>query len=138
MEPLPYIDEHSRAIDAPPDAVWSALLGVLERMSGGAAIARLLGCDPAERSAELSGRPGETIPGFRVVEAEPGRRLELRGRHHFANYALTFEYDGESLLARTHAEFPGLLGRIYRAVVIGSGGHGIATRHLLRQVARAA
>ena len=37
-----------------------------------------------------AGRPGDAVPGFRVVEAEPGRRLALRGRHRFANYALTF------------------------------------------------
>jgi hypothetical protein len=30
------------------------------------------------------------VPGFRVVEAEPGRRFALRGRHRFSNYALTF------------------------------------------------
>ena len=138
MEPLPYVDEHSQRIDAPADAVWSALLRVLLEMSGSSAIARLLGCDPAERTAELTGRPGETIPGFRVVESEPGRRLELRGRHRFANYALTFVLDGDHLRAQTHAEFPGVLGQLYRAAVIGSGGHRIVTRSLLRRIARAA
>ena len=137
MQPLPFIDEHSRPLQAPAGAVWSALLEVLGRMSGSSSVARALGCDPAEASAELAGRPGDAIPGFRVVDSEPGRRLELRGRHRFANYALTFEYDGEHLRARTHAEFPGLHGRLYRAAVIGSGGHGIVTRHLLRRIARA-
>ena len=74
------------------------------------------------------------MPGFRVVEAEPGRRLALRGRHRFANYALTFVFDGGRLRALTHAEFPGLLGRLYRAAVIGSGGHRLVTRRMLRQV----
>jgi len=72
-----------------------------------------------------------------VAEAEPGRRLALRGRHRFANYRLTFIFDGGLLRAQTHAEFPGILGRLYRAAVIGSGGHRIITRHMLRQVARA-
>jgi len=139
MEELPYIDEHSQRVDASGDAVWTALLKVLRREIGGSAgFARLLRCDPAQGTAELTGRPGETVPGFRVVEAEPGRRLALRGRHRFANYALTFVIDGDRLRAQSYAEFPGLLGRLYRAAVIGSGGHRIITRRLLRQIARAA
>jgi hypothetical protein len=39
--------------------------------------------------------------------------------------------------AQTRAAFRGVLGRIYRAAVIGSGGHRLVTRRLLRQVARA-
>ncbi|BDG01678.1 hypothetical protein [Anaeromyxobacter oryzae] len=138
MEQLPYIDEHSQRLDAPADVAWTALLKVLRRtMGGGAPIARLLGCDPAQGTAEFAGRPGEAVPGFRVVEAEAGRRLALRGRHRFAEYALTFILDGDRLRAQTHAAFPGVLGRLYRAAVIGSGGHRLVTRRLLRQVARA-
>lgn len=133
---LPYIDEHSQRVDAPADMVWAALLKVLRRQMGGSSpIARILGCDPAQSTAEFAGRPGETVPGFRVVEAEPGRRLALRGRHRFGDYALTFILDGGRLRAQTHAAFPGVLGRLYRAAVIGSGGHRIATRRLLRQIA---
>src|SRR5260370_19827657 len=136
MEQLPYIDEHSQRVDAPADMVWTALLKVLRREMGGSApIARILGCDPAQGTAEFAGRPGEAVPGFRVVEAEPGRRLALRGRHRFSNYALTFVLDGDRLRAQTHAAFPGVLGRLYRAAVIGSGGHPLVTPRLLRQVA---
>ncbi len=138
MEQLPFIDEHSQRVDAPADVVWAALLKVLRREMGGSAwIARTLGCDPAQGMAEFAGRPGDAVPGFRVVEAEPGRRLALRGRHRFSNYALTFILEGDRLRAQTHAAFPGILGRFYRAAVIGSGGHRLATRRLLRQVARA-
>jgi hypothetical protein len=43
MEQLPSIDEHSQRIDAPVDAVWSALLKVLHRSMGGSTpIARIL------------------------------------------------------------------------------------------------
>jgi hypothetical protein len=136
MDQLPFVDEHSQRFDGSAEAVWSALLAVLRTMSGNTAVARLLGCDPAEGTAELTGRPGDAVPGFRVVESEPGRRLALRGRHRFANYALTFVVEGDRLSARTHAEFPGILGRLYRAAVIGSGGHPIVTRRLLKQVAR--
>lgn len=139
MDPLPYIDEHSQRMDAPPAAVWAALSKVLRRQMGASAkLARILGCDPAQGTSEFAGRTGDAVPGFRVVEAEPGRRLELRGRHRFSNYALTFVLEGDRLSAQTNAEFPGLLGRLYRAAVIGTGGHRLVTRHLLRQVARAA
>src|SRR5262245_15412013 len=124
MEHLPYIDEHSERVDAPAEVVWSALLKVLCRDIGGSALlARILACDPAQGTAEFAGRPGDAVPGFRVVEAEPGRRLSLRGRHRFSNYMLTFVLDGDRLCAQTHAAFPGILGRLYRAAVIGSGGH---------------
>ena len=138
MEQLPYVDEHSQRFDTPVDAIWTALLKVLRTQMGGSAwIAGILGCDPAHGTPEFAGRPGETVPGFRVVEAEPGRRLVLRGRHRFSNYALTFILDGDRLRAQTHAAFPGVLGRLYRAAVIGSGGHRLATRRMLRQVASA-
>jgi hypothetical protein len=136
--PLPYIDEHALQIAAPVDAIWSALLRVVRGMAGSTALARILGCDPARSTGEFAGRPGDAVPGFRVVEAEPGRRLALRGRHRFADYALTFIVDGDGLRAQTHAVFPGVRGRLYRALVIGSGAHRIVTRRLLRQVARRA
>jgi hypothetical protein len=139
MDALPYIDEHSQPVNASTEATWTALLHVLQRQMGNSeTFARMLGCDPAQGSAELTGRVGDTVPGFRVVAAEPGRRLALRGRHRFSNYALTFELDGNRVRAQTHAEFPGVLGRLYRAAVIGSGAHKLVTRRLLRQIARAA
>jgi hypothetical protein len=139
MEALPYVDEHSQRVEASPEAVWTALLKVLRRTMGGSSrFARILGCDPVQGTAEFAGRPGDAVPGFEVIEAEPGRRLALRGRHRFSSYALTFVLDGDQLRAQTHAAFPGWLGRLYRAAVIGSGGHRIITRRLLRQVARAA
>lgn len=138
MEQLPYIDEHTLRIDAPAGVVWTALLDMLRRQMGGSErFARILGCDPAQGTAGFAGRPGDAVPGFRVVEAEPGRRLALRGRHRFANYALTFVIEGGSLRAQSHGEFPGILGWLYRAAVIGTGGHRLITRRMLRQVARA-
>jgi hypothetical protein len=38
--------------------------------------------------------------------------------------------------ARTWAEFPGPAGAAYRALVIGSGGHRLVVRRMLRRVAR--
>jgi hypothetical protein len=136
---LPYIDEHTQATDASPEAVWAALASFMRRQMGGsAAFARLLGCHPAQGTAAFDGRPGDAVPGFRVAESEPGRWLALRGHHRFSRYALTFILDGGLLRARTHAVFPGILGKLYRAAVIGSGVHGLVTRRMLRAITRAA
>ncbi len=96
------------------------------------------GLRSGERLRRFLRKPEDAIPGFRVTEAEPGRRLVLRGRHRFAIYELALLYNGTQLSAQTHAAFPGLKGRLYRALVIGSGGHTLITRFLLRRVARRA
>jgi len=138
-EQLPFLDEHREQVDVPADVAWTALVGVLRRRLGGAGtLARVLGCDPVDGTPGFSGRVGETLPGFRVVDAEPGRRLTLRGKHRFARYALTFLIDGNQLRARSEAAFPGIHGRLYRALLMGTGGHRLVTRGLLRHVARAA
>jgi hypothetical protein len=139
MDELPFIDDHSQRIDAPADVVWATLLKVLRReLSGATRLARILGCDPARGTAEFNGRLGEALPGFSVVESEPCQRLALGGRHRFARYTWTFTLEADLLRARTHAAFPGVLGRLYRAAVIGSGGHRLVVRRLLRRVAQAA
>jgi hypothetical protein len=58
----------------------------------------------------------------------------------FSTYRLTFELSGSEpgptrLRATTHADFPGIGGRLYRAAVIGSGAHAVLVRRLLRGVA---
>jgi hypothetical protein len=139
MERLPYIDEHVTNIGAPRERVWVALTEVLRReIGGGSGIARALGCDPVRGTPRFDGSPGQTLPGFRVVEAEQGSKLALRGRHRFSEYQLTFLLEEGRLRAQTHAAFPGALGRLYRAAVIGTGGHRIVTRRLLRHIARRA
>lgn len=139
MNDLPYIDEHSVRLRKPAAATWSALLRVLAELMGSSQrFARLVGCDPSALSPAFEGRAGETLPGFRVVDAEPGRLLVLRGRHHFSDYALTFIIDGEHLRAESRASFPGITGWLYRTAVIGSGAHRIVTRRMLRQIVDAA
>ena len=138
-DPLPFVDEHAVRIDASADVFWAALLRVLRPgvIGGSSLVARILRCDPLRGTAEFLGRPGDAVPGFRVADAEPGRRLVLRGRHRFSDYALTFLIDGERLRARTHAAFPGLSGRLYRVAVIGTGAHARVVRRMLARVARA-
>jgi len=126
---LPHVDDHEVRIAAPPDVVFQVLRHYVESVLGatdGSLLARLLGTDPPA--------------GFAVAEELPDRLIRLTGRHRFSSYQLVFELDdvpgGTVLRARTYAEFPGLHGRVYRAAVIGSRGHVLATRHILRSVRR--
>lgn len=127
---LPYLDEHAIRIAAPREAVWAALqqyvttsLGVAERHPLG----RLLGTEPRS--------------GFEVAESAPTERLRLAGRHRFARYVLAFELtdaglDATQLRAQSYAAFPGLRGAIYRASVVGTRAHVVATNHILRSIRR--
>lgn len=145
VEALPYIDEHSVRVHAAQDAVWRALVRAGERESAGGVartLAWLLGADPSHPDGRLP-QVGATLPGFAVVAAQPAERLELAGRHRFAQYALVITLSADSdgrtrLAARSHARFAGLHGRAYRALVIGSRGHRVLVRRMLRSIAHAA
>jgi hypothetical protein len=142
---MPRIDEHACEVGAPPEACWHALVATLPGAFGGASnerLARLLGCDESASHGRAS-QPGSTLPGFRVDRVEPARELALCGAHRFSRYELTFRIDelegGRSRVrAETRAEFPGLMGSAYRAVLIGSRGHVLVVKRLLRVVARRA
>jgi hypothetical protein len=121
MKRLPYIDEHAISVHASAAATWSALLRKMCR-------------DPDDPT---------TVPlGFKLEEATAPRRLALKGRHLFAVYRLVFELDPERdgirLRALTFAAFPGPHGKVYRALVIGTGGHRIVVRRMLKHIAAAA
>src|SRR5262249_22819422 len=118
MERLPYIDQHAISVGANCNETWSALLRVMCR-------------DPHDPS---------TLPiGLVLDEARPPERLALKGRHPFAVYRLVFELDPESdgtrVRAVTWADFPGVHGKAYRALVIGSGGHRVVVRRMLKRIA---
>lgn len=143
---LPYVDEHSIEIEAGAQPVWDAALRVVDgsfastRSSRGA---RLLGCAEVDASGPRPLAVGSTVPGFRVETAEPPRELGLGGAHRFSRYALIFRIDAlgdgrTRLRAETRAEFPGLRGRAYRALVIGTHGHVLLLRRLLGAVKRRA
>ena len=132
IELLPRVDEHSVEIAADEDAVWEALLHVLEHsFAGGSSIrtAKALGCGETEKQGEV-GTIGSTLPGFVVARSVRPATLALEGEHRFSRYALVFCIDrtgsGSRLRAETRAEFPGRKGRAYRALVIGSRGHVVA------------
>ena len=142
MSDLSFIDERTREVAAPVERTWEALIAPAHMGAGAERIARILGCDPATRTGE-PGTVGSTTPGFRVARSVPPRELGLEGRHHFSRYELTFLIEesgpGRSLIrARTHAEFPGMRGTIYRAMVIGTRGHIVATKRMLAEIANRA
>ncbi|AKS30692.1 hypothetical protein [Mycolicibacterium goodii] len=118
MERLPYIDEHAITVDADTAATWTAVLATL--------------CgDPSDPCAPV---------GFGIGDFRPGERLSLRGRHPFAAYEWVFILDAlgphrTRVRSQTWAAFPGLHGRIYRAFVIGSGGHRVVVRWTLKRIA---
>ena len=143
---LPHVDEHSVAIEATPDAAWDALLRVVEgSFSSGASTrgARLLGCTDTLASGPRPLATGSALPGFHVEAAEPRRELALAGGHRFSDYALIFRLEGQGanrtmLRAETRAVFPGLKGRAYRAMVIGTRMHVLVTRRILGAAKRSA
>jgi hypothetical protein len=139
---LPYIDEHSACIGATPERAWSALMSVGGTMRGPAGpLGWLMGLQPAVASGEWSGgvEVGATLPGFMVEQACPPSRLALHGSHRFSRYALVFELEdrgpeGTRVRARSWGAFPGVHGRSYRALVVGSGAHRLVVRRLLRRI----
>lgn len=143
---LPFIDRHSLVVSAPPEAVWRALLELIDRPPAGgisAVFVRLVGCEDSTPSGPRPLALGSTLVGFHIDQFEPDRLLVLAGRHRFSRYQLTFELQpaGEGrarLTALTHAEFPGLLGRFYRLLVISSGIHLLVTRFVLGSIGRRA
>ncbi len=137
--PLPYVDELDVDVGADRDATWSALLRVVEgsfASARGRGPAWLLACEDTELSGPRPLAQGSSFPGFHVETAEPESTLALAGRHRFSTYLLTFRLEdaaggGTSLTAETRAAFPGLKGRVYRALVIGTRMHVLVTRRLL-------
>jgi hypothetical protein len=143
-ERLPHVDEHSLVVGAGREATWEALLRVVEgTVSAGGAprVARLLGCADTAASGPRPLATGSTLPGFHVAAAAPQAELALAGSHRFSDYALIFRLEeltgGRTLVrAETRAEFPALKGSVYRALVIGTRMHVLATRRILAGVKR--
>ena len=140
---LSFIDEFDATIEASAPAVYEAVARHLARAlsgNGPRTAALVLGC--AHRGATITAPPqvGQEVSGFVVAEAKAPNRLVLEGRHRFASYRLSFTVDPlahgrAKLSARTEALFPGFTGALYRAIVIGSGGHEIVARRMLVAVA---
>ncbi|MFF3307823.1 hypothetical protein [Streptomyces sp. NPDC002952] len=144
MPSLPHVDEHTTVLDADTADAWRALGETLDESftrRGAAGYARLVGCADRTASGPRPLAEGSAFPGFRVAAADPERELVLRGRHRFSSYALVFRLEplgpGRSRLrAETRALFPGPAGSVYRALVVGTGGHAVGMRRLLAGIRR--
>jgi hypothetical protein len=127
---LPYVDEHRVRIEASREVVWTALrryVNLSLRLGEGHPLAWLLGTVPRS--------------GFDVSVEVSYQQLGMAGRHRFARYLLRFDLAGTAsgetvLVARTFADFPGIHGQVYRALVIGTRAHMVAVRGMLRTIRR--
>jgi hypothetical protein len=144
IEQLPYVDEHAIGVGASESETWEALVTVLPKVfeTGPAGrLGKLVGVEHP-RSGGHFGEIGSTVPGFIVARAVEPSVLALLGAHRFSRYALVFRIeragDGTRLRAETRAEFPGVQGRVYRALVIGTRGHVLVVRRILAAVKRRA
>ncbi|MFY9914416.1 MAG: hypothetical protein WAK18_07115 [Nocardioidaceae bacterium] len=125
-----FVDEHRISIPAARDNVWTALHRYVDSSlvrNKSQPLVLLLGTRPPA--------------GFELSQEIPEEQLSLTGRHRFSRYRLTFELadlaTGDTMVtARTYADFPGPHGRVYRAVVMGSGAHVVAVRAMLRSIRR--
>ncbi|MDD7811609.1 hypothetical protein PP713_03405 [Mycobacterium sp. CSUR Q5927] len=128
IDHLPYIDEHTVRVDASRKAAWVGLRRYVKSLLRGAQrnpLVALLGPQPRA--------------GFDMVESVEEQRLSLAGRHSFSRYRLIFELSdapggGTCVHARSYATFPGMHGRVYRALVIGTRLHVVATNYMLRGI----
>lgn len=143
---LPFIDEFKVDVRAPRDLVFLEVAGRMGRSFEGPVprwFSGLLRCVDRGTSYTVPPSAGQEANGFRVARVDAPSTLVLEGQHRFATYRLSFFVDALNegccrVRARTDAAFPGLKGAIYRALVIGSGGHRIVVRQLLAGIARRA
>jgi hypothetical protein len=136
----PFIDQHRLAVARLVPEVWEALVHVVQDDAGPLRRvgAMALGARPnAFSGGDLTA--GSTIPGFAVARVRAPELLVLQGSHRFSSYTLVFRLDsrngGTTITAVSAARFPGVRGKLYRALVVGSGLHRTAVRRLLRRIA---
>ena len=126
---IPLLDEHSAMLHRSRSTVWPVVRQYARSLaqSDVVVLGRILGTEPRS--------------GFEVEEEVEGERLALCGRHRFARYRLVFELtaqpnDATKLSVQSYAAFRGVLGQLYRALLMGTGGHVLAVRHMLRTIQR--
>lgn len=79
--------------------------------------------------------------GFELTEEVEPERLVLAGHHRFARYGIVVRLEEQPGAAtrvtiRSLAAFPGARGRAYRTLLLATGGHVLAVRHMLRSIRR--
>jgi uncharacterized protein YfeS len=138
--PRRYRDVRAATLTAPPDVVWRAVLDQVEVLGQPSWYVHLIGCRDRRAAGPRPLAPGSVVPGFRITTADPAAQLVLDGVHRFSVYTLTFHLApdgvGTRLEAHTDAIFPGVLGAIYRLLVIDSRIHKVATRSIVARIQR--
>ena len=145
LEKLPPIDEHEIEVDAPAEAAWAAIFPTLEHSLDtkfGRRYSEKVGAIETDCHGDLH-HPGGTLPGFVVSRAIAPVMLALLGEHKFSKYAIVFRIDllpGQRSRVRleTRAQFDGTRGRIYKLGVLGTRGHVLVVRRILRAIKRRA
>jgi hypothetical protein len=157
-EQLPFVDEHSITLDRPPEQVWDALQRtapstgfhvtestapsklVLEGRHPFSRYALVFLIEPREGDGSRTGDGGGArvgAGGGAQVRAGGGARVRAGGGTRVGpGGGRPDGHDGGSRArAQTWAAFPGPHGRVYRALVIGSGIHAVLVRRMLRRLA---
>ena len=126
MSVLALVDEHELTVRATEAETWPEVVRFATQMtkSRHRLLSPLLGTSPAS--------------GFEIVETVPNREVVLAGRHRYATYRLVLRVTTDSrqtrITAATFARFPGRTGRLYRALLLHTHGHQLATRRMLHQI----
>jgi hypothetical protein len=142
---LPLIDEHEVSVDVSAEEAWPVVIAAFTRLTtrpAWRAYGKAVRCEPDRASGDPA-TGGATVPGFRVMRCVQPTEWALEGSHLFSRYGLTFCIDplGDErcrVRAESRAEFPGPHGTVYRALVIGTGGHVIGVRGILQGIKRQA
>ena len=143
---LPDIDEFDTTVEASASMVFQATATYLGRAfegPGARTVGRILGCVNRGNTYTVPPLVGQEANGFVVTKVVEPKVLVLEGQHRFSTYRLSFLVDPlaplrAQLHARTEAVFPGMLGALYRVLVIGSGAHEIVVSRMLEAIARRA
>lgn len=133
-------------MDAPPAAVWNALLDACPRPHGAGVLklwAVLWGADPPASNGLAAHVIGAERPGLVVREVVAPATWAVAGRHRFARYQVVFRIEpaggtGSRLTIETYAAFRGRAGRLYRHATVGLGPHTFVVRGLLGYLRRRA
>lgn len=140
--PRRYRDVRTATLTASPEIVWRAVLDQVEVLGLPSWYVRLIGCRDRQASGPRPLAAGSVVPGFKVTTADPPAEIVLDGVHRFSVYTLTFRVvptdAGTRLEAHSDATFPGVLGAIYRLLVIDSRFHKLATRSIVTRIRRRA
>lgn len=138
--PRRYRDVRSTTLTASPEIVWRAVLDQVEVLGLPSWYVRLIGCRDRQASGPRPLAAGSVVLGFKVTTADPPAEIVLDGVHRFSVYTLTFRVvptdAGTRLEAHSDATFPGVLGAIYRLLVIDSRFHKLATRSIVARIRR--